>query len=166
MKRFIIVATAAVFLVTLAAAVPTAEGRGRHRGGGFSFGSVGFYGAPAYGGPSFFLGSDSPGFSFFISSGPSYGYGYDRHAYTRHNRGRRGYDRHSYGRDEYRRHGRDRYYDRSYRRHGRADGYSRGGIAGYGPVRPYGGHAERGMRSWVPGQSTPRGYARGYWQYR
>ena len=164
MKRFIIVATAAVFLVTLAAAVPTAEGRGRHRGGGFSFGSVGFYGAPAYGGPSFFLGSASPGFSFFVSSGPAYGYG--RPSYTRNYRGHRGYERHRYGRQEYRRHDRDRYYDRPYRRHGGRRGYSRGGIGRYGPVRPSLDRMAPGMRSWVPGRATPRGYARGYWEYR
>jgi hypothetical protein len=162
MKRLIMVATAAVFLVTLAVAVPATAGGGRHRGGGFFFGSAGFSGYPAYGGPSFFVGSISPGFSFFINSGPSYGYG--RHGYGRHYRGRDGYERHRYGRREYRRYDRDRYYDRPYRRHGPRRGYSRG----YGGIRPRVQNQSYGTitRQWVPGTSTPGGYAAGYWSYR
>lgn len=160
MKRLVILATAAVFLVTLAVAVPTAEGRGRHRGGGFFFGSAGLYGAPVYGGPSFFIGSSSPGFSFFINSGPSYGYGYGRPAYGRHYRGHRGYERHRYGRHVYRRHVEERYYDRPYRRYGGHDGYSRGGIGRHGPPRPH-------LAPVRPGRgSSPRGFAKGYRTYR
>ena len=102
-----------------------------------------------------FNGSLIINLSFFINSGPAYGYGYDRHAYGRHYRGHRGYERHRYGRHVYRRHSEERYYDRPYRRYGGHDGYSRGGIGRHGPPRPR-------LAPVKPG----RGYAKGYRTYR
>ena len=163
MKRIVIFATAVLLAAYLMTPVQEAEGRGRHRGRGHSSVSVGFYGSSGYSGTSFSISSKSPGFSFFISSGPSYGYG--RPYYGKRHRGHF-YERHRHGRHEYHRHGRDRYYDRPYQRHGRHRGYSRGGIGGHGPVQPSLKPVVPGKRFWVPGRMTPGGYARGYWDYR
>jgi hypothetical protein len=98
-----------------------------------------------------------PGFSFFIGSGPA-----GRHGYGRHYGGRSYYNRPGYG-GYYGRpgpyYGRpDRYYGQPYRR-GYNRGYDRGYRRGYG-------HGPPVTRFWVPGRSTSRGYAAGYWDYR
>jgi hypothetical protein len=158
MKRIAVLAIAALFLATLAAPVATAEAGGRHGGGGFFFSTGGFGVSSGYGGPSFFIGNATPGFSFFIGSGPRV-----RHGYGRHYGGRSYYNRHGYG-GYYGRpgpyYGRpDRYYGQPYRR-----GYNRGYDRGY--RRGYGRHGPPATRFWVPGRSTSRGYAAGYWDYR
>jgi hypothetical protein len=162
MKHFTVLLTAGVFVAVLFAGAGTAEAGGRHRGGGFFYESKTFVGYPAYGGTSIFVSSGSPGFSFVISSGPSYGYG--RRFYGRHFRGSRYYDGFGYRRHAYRRHGHDRHFGRPFERHG---GYrSRGGITVKGRHRVYVAPSVPQIRFWVPGRMTRGGYVKGYWGYR
>jgi hypothetical protein len=162
MKRYMVLAITAFLLAVLAAPVATAGAGGRHRGGGFFFSSGGFGISSGYGGPSFLIGNASPGFSFFVNSGPRV-----RHGYGRHYRGRPNFSRHGYGGYYVRPgpyYGRpDRYYAPPHRR-GYERGYDRGYRRGY--VRAYGGRVPLATRFWIPGRMTPQGYAAGYWDYR